>query len=247
MTDNFPITPGIGRNAATDEVTYSGDTSDVQLMRLVQVTGAEGSKTVVNLPGDATDGLLVNLGANNDVTVSGVSTAANQSTIIGHVDGIEGLVTSIETDTSALADTVTYLGATTYTEGASRSLPASAVRRDADTSAVNTDNEFAPLLVDVRGFLKVSGRVATTFANGQVNISNTAATLLASRTTRLRVTFVNRMPVAVFVGIATVTTANGFQLDPGASITLEASALIQGITAAATAGTVYVHYIEEYT
>jgi hypothetical protein len=33
---------------ATDEVTYSGDTADVQLVRVVGVTGAEGSKTVVD-------------------------------------------------------------------------------------------------------------------------------------------------------------------------------------------------------
>jgi hypothetical protein len=33
---------------ATDEVTYSGDTADVQLVRVVGVTGSEGSKTVVN-------------------------------------------------------------------------------------------------------------------------------------------------------------------------------------------------------
>lgn len=56
MADNFPLTPGAGRNAATDQVTYSGDTADVQLMRPVVVTGAEGSKTVVDLPGDATNG-----------------------------------------------------------------------------------------------------------------------------------------------------------------------------------------------
>ena len=33
---------------ATDEVTYSGDTADVQLTRPVHVTGSQGSKTVVN-------------------------------------------------------------------------------------------------------------------------------------------------------------------------------------------------------
>lgn len=61
MADNFPLTPGTGRNAATDEVTYSGDTADVQLIKLVQTTGAEGSKTVVELPGDATNGLDVDV------------------------------------------------------------------------------------------------------------------------------------------------------------------------------------------
>lgn len=53
MADNFPLTPGSGRNAATDQVTYSGDSADVQLVRSVGVTGAEGSKTVIDLPLDA--------------------------------------------------------------------------------------------------------------------------------------------------------------------------------------------------
>ena len=50
MADNapLPLATGSTRNAATDQVTYSGDTADVQLVRLVDVTGAEGSKTVVN-------------------------------------------------------------------------------------------------------------------------------------------------------------------------------------------------------
>lgn len=46
MADNTPITPGSGANVATDEVTYSGDTAAVQLLRMVHVSGAEGSKTV---------------------------------------------------------------------------------------------------------------------------------------------------------------------------------------------------------
>src|SRR5512143_682822 len=49
MADNFPLTPGSGRKAATDEVTYSGELADVQLQRPVHVTGTEGTKTVVDL------------------------------------------------------------------------------------------------------------------------------------------------------------------------------------------------------
>jgi hypothetical protein len=55
------------------------------------------------IPGSSTDGLLVNLGTNNDVTVSGVATAANQTTVIGHLDGVEGLLTTIDADTSNLS------------------------------------------------------------------------------------------------------------------------------------------------
>ena len=64
MADNFPLTPGSGRSAATDQVTHSGDTADVQLVRVVGVTGAEGSKTVVDLPVDATLGVKTNPGGN---------------------------------------------------------------------------------------------------------------------------------------------------------------------------------------
>lgn len=50
--------------------------------------------------------VVVDLGANNDVTVSGVSTSAKQDTIIGHLDGVEGLLTTIDGDTGTLAATV---------------------------------------------------------------------------------------------------------------------------------------------
>jgi hypothetical protein len=61
--------------------------------------------------------LLVNLGANNDVTVSGVSTAANQTTIIGHLDGVEGLLTTIDADTGNISTKIdTLAGAVSGTE-----------------------------------------------------------------------------------------------------------------------------------
>lgn len=50
MADNFPQTTGSGRNVATDQVTYSGDTADVQLVRVVNTTGAEGSRVVTDKP-----------------------------------------------------------------------------------------------------------------------------------------------------------------------------------------------------
>jgi hypothetical protein len=46
MSDNVPMNPGVGgKSAATDEVTHSGDLAHVQLMRMVDVDGVEGSKT----------------------------------------------------------------------------------------------------------------------------------------------------------------------------------------------------------
>lgn len=49
MSDNLRMNPGAaGDLAATDEVTNSGDLAHVQLVRVVGVTGAEGSKTVAD-------------------------------------------------------------------------------------------------------------------------------------------------------------------------------------------------------
>lgn len=55
MADNLPVTSGSATyTAATDKVTYSGDANvDVQLVKSVAVTGAEGSKTVVDIYGSA--------------------------------------------------------------------------------------------------------------------------------------------------------------------------------------------------
>lgn len=49
MADNLAVTAGTGTNVASDEVTYSGDTAKLGIVRLVHVTGAEGSKTVSEL------------------------------------------------------------------------------------------------------------------------------------------------------------------------------------------------------
>jgi hypothetical protein len=52
MADNQAVSSAASYTVATDEVTYSGDTADVQLFRPVHVTGSEGSKTPVDLTDD---------------------------------------------------------------------------------------------------------------------------------------------------------------------------------------------------
>lgn len=91
MADNFPLTPGSGRFAATDQVTYSGDSADVQLMRPVLVTGAEGSRTVVDLPGDNTNGLDVDVTrVSGNVTVVQGTAANLNATVTGTVTANAG-------------------------------------------------------------------------------------------------------------------------------------------------------------
>lgn len=99
MADGVAITAGSGTTILTDDTGAGGH---AQVVKLAIAT--DGSATLI--PADGTDGLLVNLGANNDVTVAGVATAANQTTIIGHVDGIETVLGTIDADTSTLAGAV---------------------------------------------------------------------------------------------------------------------------------------------
>lgn len=94
-------TPPDATKIATDDAGASGH---VQIVKLA--LSADGSATPITA--DA-DGLKVNLGVDNDVTVAslplpaGAATLAKQDTIIGHVDGIEGLLTTIDADTGAIA------------------------------------------------------------------------------------------------------------------------------------------------
>lgn len=79
MADN--ALTGTSVPVATDKVTYSGDTEqNVQLMRMVQVTGAEGSKTVVDLPGDAANGFDVDV---TRMPWTVVSTANSTTAVLG--------------------------------------------------------------------------------------------------------------------------------------------------------------------
>lgn len=80
--DNFPITIGAGRLIATDVVTYSGDTADVQLVRLVAVAGAEGAKTVIDLPGDATYGFSVDVTRLPEAATSTPSSVTDSATSV---------------------------------------------------------------------------------------------------------------------------------------------------------------------
>ena len=153
-----PGTPAMGVYESTPTSVTDGD------LGVVGITTGRRMKT------SATIDSSLPAGTNNigDVDVlssalpTGASTSAKQDTIIGHLDGVEGLLGTIDADTGSILtsvelidDTVTTLGTTTYTEGASKGVTIGAVRRDADTSLVDTTNEFGPLQMDANGRLKV--------------------------------------------------------------------------------------------
>lgn len=76
MADNVAITAGSGTTVSTEEITtLNGGAVSAQHIQRVAAAIRTADGTAVDLPGSTADGLLVNLGANNDVTVTGSVTA----------------------------------------------------------------------------------------------------------------------------------------------------------------------------
>jgi hypothetical protein len=76
MSDNVAITPGSGENISAEEVTtLNGSSVSAVKVQRTGIALITANSTAVDLPGDATNGLLVNLGSNNNVTVTGTVTA----------------------------------------------------------------------------------------------------------------------------------------------------------------------------
>lgn len=132
VTDNIIIynfaNPSLGGSVATNVLTLDYDTTSMSDTDDLQIFYEDTAQDFIN---DSTNGTLVNLGSNNDVTVAGVATAAKQDTIIGHldgvestlttidgrVDGIEGLLTTIDADTGNISTKVdTLAGAVSGSE-----------------------------------------------------------------------------------------------------------------------------------
>ncbi len=91
----------------------------------------------------------VNIAASNATLTVASHAVTNAGTFAVQVDG------SALTALQLIDDTVATLGTTTYTEAATKGNIIGAIRRDADTTLVDTTNEVGPLQMDANGRLKV--------------------------------------------------------------------------------------------
>lgn len=152
MTDNIAVTPGVGAKVATDEVTYSGDTASVQLVRLVDVAGAEGSKTVTayTMPVTGTFWQATQpVSLSGSVAVTGTFWQATQPVSLAS----QPLPTGAATETSLVKLTIAQ-GATT--SGQTGAL----VQGSVTTAAPSyTTGQVAPLSLDPSGQLRITGTV----------------------------------------------------------------------------------------
>lgn len=107
MADNTTLNSMTGGDTIAAD-----DIAGVKHQRVKISVGADGSAT------DLSSANPMPIGAPPSLPLpSGAATAANQSTIIGHIDGIEGLLTTIDADTGAISSYLaTIAGAIAATE-----------------------------------------------------------------------------------------------------------------------------------
>ena len=154
MADNVELDAGSGgATIATDDV------GGVQYQVVKLAVGADGAASLV---------------ANaNPIPVSdagGSVTVDNGGTFAVQVDG------SALTALQLIDDPVATLGTTTYTETTSKGMIVAAVRRDADTTLVDTTNELGPLQMDANGRLKVEAFSGETLPVSLASVPSHAVT-----------------------------------------------------------------------
>ncbi len=118
--------------------------------------------------GDSTDGLLINLGTNNDVI--------NLGTFVVQEDG--AALTALE----LIDNPVQVFGTDTYLEATDSGMMIGVVRNDVLATLASVDNEIAPLQVDATGALytRIASSVALDVSAATVTVDTelpTAATL----------------------------------------------------------------------
>jgi hypothetical protein len=205
MADGIPITPGSGVTVLTDE-TASGHAQGIKLAE-----SANGSATYVDVGGLLTaiktaveiiDNMIAGSEAQVDIVTSalpsGAATSAKQDTIIGHVDGLEALLTTIDADTGAIVG---------HVDGLETLLAAIQTAAEAIEAAVEGT-------LTVGGSTTVSGTIGITkpaaAARTQVNSGTSNVTILASNANRLGATIFNDDANALLVGLGgtDVTSTN---------------------------------------
>lgn len=115
-------------------------------------------------------------------------------------------------------------------------LPASSGTVATDERSIGGSTVHVQRVVDQGG---------STIANGQVTVDTTSGgvTIAAARDTRKTILVRNIGTVAAYIGTGTVTTSNGFLVNPGEALGLATTAAVKGITASSSTTACFV---EEY-
>lgn len=226
LTSIIALLPGsLGQKARAASLAVTLSTEDITaLTPITGLTDAELRATPV----------VVDLGANNDVTVAGVSTAGNQTTIIGHLDGVETLLSTIDADTGNLPTIETNTDFGTVTGGGTETGALRVTVANNSTGVLSVD--------DNGGSLTVDGTVAAT-QSGTWTEANSAAIKTAVETldnaisgSEMQVDVVGALPAGtnaigklsansgVDIGDVDVTSSVSATLDHGSNLDIDTTA-----------------------
>ncbi len=199
------------------------------------VTATTGGLTDTQLRASAVPISVASLPSQN-VTNTGTFAVQSASTLSAETTKVIGTVNVAAGQTIATTNTGTFAVQAAATLAAETTKVIGTVNvASSQTIAVTNAGTFAVQVLTACG--------GANTANGQVSISS-AATIITSRALR-RYCIIRNLDASVsgYVGIATVTTANGMLVKAGESIRIDSQALIQGIAAS---GTISFAYIEFY-
>jgi len=170
MADNIAITAGSGTTVATDDV------SGVHYQRIKLVDGTLDS--VAAIPGSATDGLLVNLGANNDVTVTG-TVAVTQGTAAS-LNCTEASATAIKTAVELMDDAVVADDAA-FTPGTTKLLMAGFTLDDTTTDLLDEgDAGVARITADRKLIVMMGGAGSADVKGGGTKTDTTDQSIMVA-------------------------------------------------------------------
>jgi hypothetical protein len=163
--------------------------------------GIEGLLTTI----DADTGTIAGAVSGSEMQVdvvtsalpSGASTSANQTTIIGHLDGVEGLLTTIDADTGNIASDTAAIK--TAVEILDNAISGSEMQVDVVTMPAVTVNGF-----DVVDFIDTTPVLDTSGTNIPASSSNPVAVVasLAANVKKLKVNDTTGYYIGVYTGAA---------------------------------------------
>lgn len=167
------------------------------------------------------------------------STSAKQDTIIGHVDGIEGLLTTIDTDTGTIATEVaglltdTELRATPVPVSGTVAATQSGTWTEANSAAIKTavetiDNAISgsEMQVDVITMPTVTTTetVPSTIYNGKTTVTTAGTRVVLAAAQAVKSVTIKALSTntgLIYVGSNAVASTNGFQLSAGETISMD--------------------------
>jgi len=242
MADNTTLNLGVG-----GDVVATDDIGGIKHQQVKVEWGIDGTATPVSA---ANPMPVVQTGTLNVGTVTAVTAITNAlpagAAVIGQVTANAGTnlntstlalesggnVAGIRTSVELIDDAVATLGTTTYTEATTKGIVIGGVRRDANTTLVNTTNEVAPIQLSALGAVKVA--ITEGAGSGGTALADAAAFTRAT-------TSITPIGGVVETSAPTVTNGNAsvISLTPGGAVRVAvASGAVLGVVEdAAASGT----------